>query len=114
MRLHGACIQTHHITQLVDFYRKIFEKEPDVDGDVDYRFYDEQLIIFKLEDIQVPSTKNAALIYAVDSVDDTYQRLINIGITVDSSPTDKPWGVRSFTVNDPDGNTISFFMKLDQ
>jgi len=46
MRLHGACIQTNNITELVDFYKKIFQQEPDVDGDVDYRFYDAQLIIF--------------------------------------------------------------------
>ncbi|KUO76406.1 MAG: hypothetical protein APF77_06825 [Clostridia bacterium BRH_c25] len=114
MKLHGACILTHNISLLVDFYKKLFMQEPEVDGGVDYRFYDAQLIIFKLDDEKMPSTKNAALIYVVDDVDKDYQRLINLKMDIDSPPTDKPWGVRSFVINDPDGNTISFFMKLDK
>lgn len=113
MRLFGACIQTHNICQMVDFYKKIFMQEPVVDGGVDYRFYDAQLIIFKLEDENAAATKNAALIYAVENVDNEYQRLIQLGIKVDLPPTDKPWGVRSFVMNDPDGNTVSFFVNLN-
>ena len=112
MRLHGACIQTHNVSTLVDFYRRVFDQEPDIDGDVDYRFYDAQLIIFKLDDEKAPSTRNLALIYAVNDVDSEYQRLINLGINAMSPPTDRPWGVRSFFVSDPDGNTISFFVPL--
>jgi uncharacterized glyoxalase superfamily protein PhnB len=112
MRLQGACIQTHNITKLVDFYKKVFEKEPVVDGGVDYRFYDTQLVVFKLEDEKMPPTRNVALIYAVDDVDYEYYRLLNQDIKIDYPPTDKPWGVRSFIVNDPDGNTVSFFRNL--
>lgn len=112
MKLHGACIQTHNATELVNFYQKIFQQEPDVDGGVDFRFYDAQLVIFKLTDENASSTKNLAIIYAVDDVDVEYQRVIDLDISVNSPPTDKPWGVRSFLVNDPDGNTISFFANL--
>ena len=112
MILHGACIQTHNATKLVDFYQKIFQQEPEVDGGVDYRFYDAQLVVFKLTDESAPSTQNLALIYAVDDVDAEYQRIVDLDIRVNSPPTDKPWGVRSFLVNDPDGNTISFFANL--
>jgi predicted enzyme related to lactoylglutathione lyase len=114
MKLHGACILTHNISLLVDFYKKIFMQEPEVDGGVDYRFYDAQLIIFKLDDEKALPTKNVALIYAVDDVDYEYQRLLNMKINIDSPPTDKPWGVRSFTFNDPDGNTVSFFVNLNK
>lgn len=113
MRLFGACIQTHNIIQLIDFYKIIFEQEPDVDGGVDYRFYNAQLIVFKLEDEKAPSTKDIALIYAVDDVDKEYRRIVSQGIIVNSPPTDKPWGVRSFFVKDPDGNTVSFFTNLN-
>jgi predicted enzyme related to lactoylglutathione lyase len=114
MRLHGACIQTHNITKLVDFYKMILQQEPDVDGGVDYRFYDAQLIIFKLDDERVPSTQNVALIYAVDDVDYEYHRLVNLKIKIHSPPTDKPWGVRSFLFHDPDGNSVSFFVNLEK
>jgi predicted enzyme related to lactoylglutathione lyase len=113
MKLHGACIQTHNITKLVDFYMKVFEQEPEVDGGVDYRFYDSQLIIFKLDNEKAPSTKNIALIYAVDDVDYEYHRLVNLNIKIDYPPTDKPWGVRSFIFNDPDSNTVSFIKNLN-
>ena len=114
MRLHGACIQTHNITKLVDFYKKVFGQEPDVDGGVDYHFYDSQLIIFKLDDEKVASTKNVALIYAVDDVDYEYHRLVSMDIKVSSPPMDKPWGVRSFIFNDPDDNIVSFFVNLNK
>ncbi|MNP45249.1 Glyoxalase-like domain protein [compost metagenome] len=112
MKLHGACIQTHNVTELVDFYKKIFQQEPEVDGDVNYTFHDAQLVIFRLDDERAPSTKNIALIYAVDDVDYEYQRLVNLDIRVSSPPTDKPWGVRSFLISDPDGNTVSFYVEL--
>lgn len=114
MRLHGVCIQTHNIAKLVDFYKKVFEQEPDVDGGVDYRFYEAQLIIFKLEVDKAPSTKNAALIYAVDDVDYEYNRLVNLEIRIPSPPTDKPWDVRSFIFDDPDGNTVSFMVNINK
>jgi predicted enzyme related to lactoylglutathione lyase len=113
MKLYGACIQTHRITTLVDFYKTIFGYSPEVNGGVDYRFYDAQLILYRLEDAQAPATRNAALIYAVDDVDTEYQRLLDLGITVNAPPTDKPWGVRSFIINDPDGNTVSFFTRIN-
>lgn len=113
MRLHGACIQTRNITGLVDFYKKIFRQEPDIDGGVDYRFYEAQLILFKLEDEAAQPTQHAALIYAVDDVDLEYDRLVSLGIPVLAPPTDKPWGVRSFLLKDPDGNTVSFFANLN-
>jgi Predicted enzyme related to lactoylglutathione lyase len=113
MKLHGACILTHNITELVEFYKKLFEQEPEVDGGVDYRFYAQQLIIYKLNDEDSPSTKSVALIYAVEDVDHEYRRLVSLGLETISLPSDKPWGVRSFLMNDPDGNTVSFFVNLD-
>ena len=114
MKLHGTCIQTHHIEELVDFYKKVFQQEPEVDGGVDYRFYEAQLIIFKLQDENVPSTQNVALLYAVDDVDREYSRLASLDLGITAPPTDKPWGVRSFFITDPDGNMVSFFVNLNK
>ena len=66
---------------------------------------------FELADAAAPSTKNAGMIYEVGDVDSEYLRLRDLGIT-DAPPTNKPWGVRSFTVKDPDGNGFSFFQHL--
>ena len=107
MKLFGACITTHQIEAMVDFYTKVFGCEPYIDGP-DHRFLDAQLILFRLEDKDAPSAQNAGMIYAVDDVDAEYARLKPCGIAVDP-PTDKPWGVRSFIIHDPDGNLVSFF-----
>ena len=107
MKLFGACIQTHNIEEMVAFYSKIFGYQPAVDGGVDFRFPDHQLIIYRLTDTAMPETKAAALIYSVDDVDAVYSRLAVLNMT-DKPPTDKPWGVRSFVITDPDGNTVSF------
>lgn len=112
MRLKGACLKTHNIIPLVDFYTKIFEQEPEIDGGVDYRFYDFQLVLFRLTNKNAPSTKDVALIYAVDDADVTYERLKSQGISLGDPPTNKPWGVRSFMIHDPDGNTVSFVAPL--
>jgi len=111
MKLRGACIQTHNIEEMTAFYQRIFGCEPEIDGGVDFRFPDQQLIVFKLAEENVPSTKNVALIYQVDDADLEYARLTKSGIESDP-PTDKPWGVRSFVINDPEGNIVSFIQNL--
>lgn len=111
MKLHGACIKTHNIEEMVSFYKKIFGYEPTVDGGVDFRFLDNQLIVFRLSDMAMTATKSVALIYVVDDVDLEYNRLMDLGVANDP-PTNKPWGVRSFIIKDPDGNSVSFTRNL--
>jgi uncharacterized glyoxalase superfamily protein PhnB len=48
----------------------------------------------------------------VDDVDAEYKRLGALGIANGTAPTDKPWGVRSFIINDPAGNFASFTKAL--
>ena len=111
MKLFGACIGTHNIEPMIKFYEKVFGYEPYIDGP-DHRFLDAQLIVFNLSewDKDAPSA-NIAMVYSVDDVDLEFSRLKSLGIA-DNPPTDKPWGVRSFTINDPDGNVVSFFKNL--
>lgn len=48
------------------------------------------------------------------SADATHTELLGRGATPMSSPTDKPWGWRSFAVADPNGVVLDFFHVIDQ
>lgn len=108
MKLRAACLSTRNIDPMVAFYTSLFGHAPEIDGDVDFRFVPEQLTVFRLEGQERAATSNASLIYAVDDVDAVYARLSALGLCSEGAPTDKPWGVRSFLVRDPDGNLVSF------
>jgi len=43
----------------------------------------------------------------VEGVDDLYQELATKGALVSSPPTNKPWGLREFTLRTPDGHRIT-------
>ena len=43
----------------------------------------------------------------VESVDDLYDELAAKGALVSSPPTNKPWGLREFTLSTPDGHRIT-------
>lgn len=111
LSLRAACLMTHNIEKMAAFYTQLFAHPPEVDAGVDYRFIDVQLTVFKLTDADAPPTRNAALIYQTDDADAVYERLNRLGLA-QTPPTDKPWGVRSFFVTDPDGNTVSFAAPL--
>jgi len=42
-----------------------------------------------------------------DPVDDVARRIREHGVTLDSEPTDLPWGMRLFRVRDPDGYRLA-------
>lgn len=111
MRLRAACLMTRNLEAMVAFYEKMFGHAPEVDGNVDFRFVPEQLTVFRLEADEQP-TQELALIYDVEDADAVYARLDALGLCNASTPTDKPWGVRSFMVIDPDGNMVSFAQRL--
>jgi predicted enzyme related to lactoylglutathione lyase len=108
VKLRAACIQARDALPLVAFYRKVFGREPEVDGGVDFRFRDEQLTVYQMGEGEGPETRGAAMIYKVEDVDAEYARLNALGLANLGAPTDKPWGVRSFMIQDSAGNLISF------
>jgi len=112
IKLFGACIQTRNIMEMVEFYTKLFGKDPTIDGGVDHRFLDEQFIIYKLSDNETPITQNMSVIYQVKCANSFYEELQNKHLPLLGPPTNKPWGVCSFFLKDPDGNIISFFNNL--
>jgi uncharacterized glyoxalase superfamily protein PhnB len=43
----------------------------------------------------------------VEGIDDLYQEFLSKGAMVTSAPTNKPWGLREFTMKTPDGHRIT-------
>ena len=41
-------------------------------------------------------------------VDQYYDRLVSAGVKPVGEPRDRPWGERTFSVRDPDGNLLEF------
>ena len=113
MKLRAACIMTRSAAApLVEFYAKVFQHAPEVDGGVDFRFYEEHLTVFQMGPSDGLETHGLALIYEVEEVDAEYARLNALGIAKRGAPTDKPWSVRPFMIEDPAGNLISFVKDL--
>lgn len=108
MHFRAACIQARDARPLVEFYKTVFGHDPEVDGGVDFRFVHEQLTIFQMGERKGTETRGVAMIYIVEDVDAEHARLNALDFPNLSAPTDKPWGVRSFMVEDPNGNLVSF------
>jgi uncharacterized glyoxalase superfamily protein PhnB len=43
----------------------------------------------------------------IEGIDEFYREIATRGALVTSHPTDKPWGLREFTLNTPDGHRIT-------
>ncbi len=53
------------------------------------------------------------LIFAVDNVDEVYQRLIDNNVTIVTPPQDRSdWGIRTTHFRDPDGNLLEVYSNL--
>ena len=113
MKLRAACIQARDALPLVAFYGKVFGHEPEVDGGVDFRFYDERLTVYQMDEGEDPETRGVAMIYKVEDVDAEYARLNALGLANLTAPSDKPWGLRSFMIRDPAGNLVSFTKDIE-
>lgn len=51
-------------------------------------------------------TRSADLFIAVGDVDRTYAALLERGLEADGPPADRPYGVRDFGLQDPDGHHL--------
>ncbi len=51
--------------------------------------------------------KGVVIDFVVPNVDETYQRLTECGVVFDEPPTDKPWGLRTASLRDPAGYTLT-------
>ena len=51
--------------------------------------------------------KGVVIDFVVPNVDETYHQFIKHGVIFDAPPTDKPWGLRTASLRDPAGYTVS-------
>jgi len=108
MQFTGVCILTDNAPRLAAFYAALLEEEPVQEGS-HYGFLRAKLAVYDPGNVTVSPHKNMELMYTVEDLTDTYERLLRQlpGIRVTSPPTRRPWGAYSFWFLDPDGNTVS-------
>jgi catechol 2,3-dioxygenase-like lactoylglutathione lyase family enzyme len=58
------------------------------------------------------ANRSVIIDFRVDDVDAEYTRLRDLIDTVETEPSDMPWGNRSLLFRDPDGNLVNFFAPI--
>lgn len=109
-----AMVPAADMKRSMDFYARMgFETHPWQEG-ADYAFIQRDGNEFHLrhEDPErMPANPGGIYIY-VDDADAWYEQLIAAGIETLEKPADRAWGMRDFTLRDPDGLLIGIGNKL--
>ncbi|MDF2502338.1 MAG: Glyoxalase-like domain containing protein [Anaerosporomusa subterranea] len=104
-----ATISTNKLSESRDFYIKHFGFELVYESDWYIELLSPSLaagVSFTLPQRDVGeffTGKGLILSFGVDDVDAEYERLNGEGLTIQQELQNKPWGERSFVVNDPNG-----------
>ena len=98
------------------FYEKAFEKSSVFEDEHSVVFEFGEVLINLLVESEAPSLINPAPVATqesgsriqftvqVENVDARAQRLASLGIPLVNGPLDRPWGIRSILISDPDGH----------
>jgi len=92
----------------VDFYRRAgFDVRRYEDGGYAFVTYEDGSVLdLSVAEPELDRSANRAGCYLITGqADDWYARLCRLGLPV-SAFEDEPWGMREFTLTDPDGNSI--------
>ena len=110
MRFTGTAIETDNAPRLAEFYSKLLQKEPFIEGS-HYGFG--CVAVYDPGGVIVSKEKNVWLMFGDPDIDALYARLLHDipGIEILAPPERKPWGAYSFWLADPDGNKISVFQE---
>lgn len=116
-----ACLITHRLETLRDFYREVLQVEPKVyqDDYLEFPLEGAILSLYKQESLdktvpgamQAGVNKSIMLEFQVADVDQEYARLKQSKLPIDwvMSPTTFPWGNRSIYFRDPEGNMVNLY-----
>lgn len=102
-------ISTNRLQECRDFYIKHFGFELVYESDWYVELLSPSLafgVSFTLPQRDISeffNGKGMILSFEVDNVDSEYERLRSEGLTIQQDLQNKPWGERSFVVNDPSG-----------
>jgi catechol 2,3-dioxygenase-like lactoylglutathione lyase family enzyme len=106
---HHAILTVNKIPGAVDFYTTklgfvlaFTDGDPPIFAGVNL----DQVQIFLKQGTSAP--QGGSVYFVVDDADGLYELQRASGVEIDSPPSDRPWGLREFTVRDLDGNHLTF------
>lgn len=105
-----VCIETNDVIKLADFYRSILKLTSDCRDEVHQFILTEGTTLTVYNDGRPKNNRNQniSLAFTVEDVDQEYERLKELGISVVDPPKLQPWGATNMHFCDPDGNHIYF------
>jgi catechol 2,3-dioxygenase-like lactoylglutathione lyase family enzyme len=121
MKFTGICLVTENVPALVHFYSKILGCPPEGDDThAEFNFGGSSLAIFSREGIEemAPGCMQGAgsgsitIGFEVADVDQQFEPIKALGVTMVKVPATYPWGTRSFWFRDPDGNIVNFYSRV--
>lgn len=113
MKFQGNVLHSKNVQRLVEFYSFISNEKGE--GDVThYSFENLDLAIWNSGNVTDLRNENLTIMYKVDDCNFLYKLILGSKYSnlILNKPTKKPWGVVSFQVQDPDGNTLSFLSDM--
>ncbi|HKL79373.1 MAG TPA: VOC family protein [Mobilitalea sp.] len=116
MKFEAICLITEDVPALTRFYEEVLQTTAEGDAiHAEIRTEGASLSIYSRaaakEDMKLQfgsSSGNFTMGFLVEDVDQEYERLHKLGVTIMSEPTTYGWGRRSMQFQDLDGNVISF------
>jgi predicted enzyme related to lactoylglutathione lyase len=109
MKLGEVCLHTNDVCRLANFYKELLHVENNSDDEVHQFILREETTLTIYNDGTTKNTgNNISLAFTVEDVDQEYQRLLDMGVTIIDKPTTQPWRTRNLHFLDPEGNHIYF------
>lgn len=108
MKLGEVCLLTGDVIRLANFYKELLGTDNGSSDPIHQTIIAEETMLTVYNDGQPrPQTANhIQLAFTVEDVDREYERLGAMGAAIISPPASRPWGARSMSFLDPDGNLI--------
>lgn len=121
MRFNGICILTDDFEGMTKFYTEVLQAE--AKGNeviVSFKVRGAKFSICKTSVMRsmAPGSMQGAgngsytIEMEVEDVDQEYERLKALNVTIVKAPSTQTWGRRSVWVRDPQGNILNFYKKV--
>lgn len=115
MKFTDVCFMTEDVLRLKAFYEKILQGKSEGDG-IHSAVHGDGIVLAIYHaphaevgmgyDLTGDGRGLTTVGFTVDDVDKEYERIKTYEVSEISEPVLKPWGTKSFTFRDPDGNRI--------
>jgi len=115
MELLGFYIKSKNIAEMVNFYKKVLGADAvGEDNHFNINLPNGKGGFVIWDDGEVSDTINEKIVlwFLVDNVDEEYEKLLKMSVSVIEPPVNNPWGARHMVFCDPDGNHIRFITRI--